>query len=110
MLSAQLLRRAMEVFGKLPDRTEIAADRGRRVVAPLKLVQHALAKWGHGNLLPMTTHPSPAGLPSLHHHSQSAAPAASFKPAIRTERERVSVCPSLPLKRSPLPEITLDLA
>src|SRR5271154_3705212 len=78
MLRAQLLRRAMEVFGKLPDRTEIAADRGRRVVAPLKLVQHALAKWGHGNLLPMTTHPSPAGLPSLHHHSQSAAPAASL--------------------------------
>src|SRR5277367_3566293 len=65
MLSAQLLRRAMEVFGKLPDRTEIAADRGRRVVAPLKLVEHALAKWGHGNLLPMTSHPSPASLPSL---------------------------------------------
>src|SRR5271170_4960945 len=83
MLSAQLLRRAMEVFGKLPDRTEIAADRGRRVVAPLKLVEHALAKWGHGNLLPMTTHPTPAGLPSLHHASQSAAPAASFKPAFR---------------------------
>src|SRR5271170_5387241 len=65
MLRAQLLRRAMEVFGKLPDRTEIAADRGRRVVAPLKLVEHALAKWGHGNLLPMTSHPSPASLPSL---------------------------------------------
>ena len=29
----------------------------------------------------MTTHPNPAGLPSLHHGSQSAAPAASFKPA-----------------------------
>ena len=51
VLWAQLFRRAMEVLGKLPDGAEITADSGRRVVAPLKLVQHALAKRGHRNLL-----------------------------------------------------------
>jgi hypothetical protein len=60
VLGAQLLRRAMEVLGELLDCTQIATDRGRCVVAALKLVQHALAKWGHRNLLPMTSHPSPA--------------------------------------------------
>jgi hypothetical protein len=51
------------VLCKLLDGTEIATDSGRRVVAPLKLVQHALAKWGHRNLLPMTI--TLARLPSV---------------------------------------------
>jgi hypothetical protein len=37
----------MEVFGKLPYGAEIAAYGGSRKVTPLKLVQHALAKWRH---------------------------------------------------------------
>jgi hypothetical protein len=36
VLCAQVFRRAVEVLGKLPDGTEIAADGGRRVVSPLK--------------------------------------------------------------------------
>ncbi|MGA8086490.1 MAG: hypothetical protein WCA10_04235, partial [Terracidiphilus sp.] len=28
-------------------------------------VQHALVKWGHRNLLPMTSHPNPACLAEL---------------------------------------------
>ena len=32
--------------GKLPDGAEMAADGGRRLVAALRRVQHALAKWG----------------------------------------------------------------
>jgi hypothetical protein len=41
----------MEVFGKLLDCTEIATDRGQRIVAALQLVKHALTKWRHGDLL-----------------------------------------------------------
>ena len=41
----------MEVFGKLLDCAQIATDRGWGVVAALKFVEHALAKWGHGDLL-----------------------------------------------------------
>src|SRR5580698_10135134 len=55
----------MEVLGKMAYGAEIASNGGWRVVAPLKLVQHALAKWGHRNLLPMTSHPNPACLAEL---------------------------------------------
>jgi hypothetical protein len=41
----------MEVLGKLFDRAEVAANRGRSVVAPVKLVEHALTKWGHRKVL-----------------------------------------------------------
>jgi hypothetical protein len=38
----------MEVLGKLLYCTEVAADRGRSIVAPLKFVEHALTKWVTG--------------------------------------------------------------
>jgi hypothetical protein len=53
---------------------DVAADRVRRIVAPMKIFQRAFTKWGHRNLLPMTTKASPALLPSLRHRSPSAAP------------------------------------
>ena len=61
VLGTQSFRGAGErwevLLSKLADGVEIAADGGLRIVAPLQFFQHALAKWGHRNLLPMTTHP-----------------------------------------------------
>src|SRR5260370_31733933 len=77
-VATHLFGRTVKVLGKLPHRTDVAADRIRGIVAPPEIVQHALTEWGHRNLLPMTTHASPAVLPSLHHHSPPAAPGAQF--------------------------------
>jgi hypothetical protein len=76
LFGAQLLRGAAEILGELLYGPDVAADGIGRIVAPPEIVQHALTESGHRNLLPMTTHASPAVSPSLHHHSPSAAPAA----------------------------------
>jgi hypothetical protein len=72
----QMLGRTAEVIGKLLHRADVAADGVRRIVAPLNILQHALTESGHRNLLPTTTYGSAVALPSLHHNSSSAAPAA----------------------------------
>ena len=76
LFGAQLLRGAAEILGELLHGPDVAADGIGRIVAPPENVQHALTESGHRNLLPMTTHASPAVSPSLHHPSPSAAPAA----------------------------------
>jgi hypothetical protein len=39
--------------------TDIAADRVRSLVAPPEIIQHALTKWGHKNLLPVSACENP---------------------------------------------------
>src|SRR5260370_40936262 len=59
LFGAHLLGRATEVLGKVWYRSDVAADRIGGIVAPPEVVQHALTKWGHRTLLPMTTQAKP---------------------------------------------------
>jgi hypothetical protein len=73
LCGAQMFGRAAEVLGKLLDRPDVTADRVGRVVAPLKILQHALTQSGHRSLLPM--------IRTLAFRSSSATPLLSLRRA-----------------------------
>jgi hypothetical protein len=56
VLGVQAIGRRVEVLRERGDRVQVKPDGGGGILADLKILQHALSKWGHDELLsPVTT-------------------------------------------------------
>src|SRR5215469_5409278 len=83
MIRTELVRRLAEVLREPLHEAHIVADRTCRIVAPLELFEQHFAKMGHSALPPVTHTLSRLQSHSTGNTAATAAPAASFSPAIR---------------------------
>src|ERR1700761_1293211 len=85
MIWTELVRRLAEVFREPLHEAHIVPDRSRRIVPTLEFLEQHLAKVGHSKVPPVTHTLSQPHNDSAATTVATAAPAASFSPAIRTE-------------------------